>query len=67
MKGRALLIMLILLLALVPVFYLNRWLQRVMKPREGAGRFFLFLFVNFLLIIAYTILIVGIVLRVFPH
>ena len=59
--------LLILLLALVPVFYLNRWLQRVMKPREGAGRFFLFLFVNFLLIIAYTILIVGIVLRVFPH
>ena len=67
MKGRSLLIMLILLLALVPVFYLNRWLQRVMKPGEGAGRFFLFLFVNFLLIIAYTILIVGIVLRVFPH
>ena len=67
MKGRALLIMLILLLALVPVFYLNRWLQLVLKPREGAGRFFLFLFVNFLLIIVYTILVVGIVLRVFPH
>jgi hypothetical protein len=67
MKGRSLLIMLILLLALIPVFYFKRWLQRVMKPREGAGRFFLFLFVNFLLIIVYTILIVGIVLRVFPH
>ncbi len=67
MKGRALLIILILLLALIPVFYFNRWLQQVLKPREGAGRFFLFLFVNFLLIIVYTILIVGIVLRVFPH
>jgi hypothetical protein len=67
MKVRSLLIMLILLLALVPVFYLNRWLQGVLKPREGAGRFFLFLLVNFLLIIVYTILIVGIVLRVFPH
>ena len=67
MKGRALLIILILLLALIPVFYFNRWLQLVLKPREGAGRFFLFLFVNFLLIIVYTILIVGIVLRVFPH
>jgi hypothetical protein len=67
MKGRSLLIILILLLALVPVFYFNRWLQRVLKPREGAVRFFLFLFVNFLLIIVYTILIVGIVLRVIPH
>jgi hypothetical protein len=38
-----------------------------LKPREGAGRFFLFLLVNFLLVIVYTILIVGIVLRVFPH
>jgi hypothetical protein len=67
MKGRSLLILLILVLALIPVYYLNLWLQRVLRPREGAGRFFLFLFVNFLLIIIYTILMVGIVLRIFPH
>lgn len=67
MKGRSLLILLILLLVLIPVYYLNRWLQRVITPREAAVRFFLFLFVNFLLIIVYTILVVGIVLRIFPH
>ena len=67
MRLRALLILLILVLALIPVYYLNRWLQRVVQPRASAGRFFLFLFVNFLLIIVYTVLVIGIVVRIFPH
>jgi hypothetical protein len=67
MKFRSLLILLILVLALIPVYYLNQWLQRVVRPRDSAGRFFLFLFTNFLLVIVYTVLIVGVVLRVIPH
>jgi hypothetical protein len=67
MKFRSLLILLILALALIPVYYLNQWLQRVVRPRASAGRFFLFLFANFLLVIVYTVLIVGVVLRVVPH
>lgn len=66
MKGRSLLILLLLLLALVPIFYLNRWLQQVVRPRENAGRFFLFLLANFVLIIVYTLFLVGLVVRIFP-
>ncbi|HEX3934232.1 MAG TPA: hypothetical protein VHW43_06100 [Puia sp.] len=65
MKLRSLLILLALILAMVPAFYLNRWLQRVLRPRENAGRFFLFLFANFVLIIVYTVLVVGVVVRLF--
>ncbi|HLZ88908.1 MAG TPA: hypothetical protein VKQ52_16750 [Puia sp.] len=65
MKLRSLLILVGLLLAMVPVYYLNRWLQRVMRPRESAGRFFLFIFTNFLLIVVYTVFIVGMVVRLF--
>ena len=65
MRLRALLILLVLILAMVPAYYLNRWLQRVMRPRENAGRFFLFLFANFVLIVVYTVLIVGVVVRLF--
>ncbi|GGB16216.1 hypothetical protein [Puia dinghuensis] len=65
MKFRSLLILLIIGLALVPVYYLNRWLQGVMRPRESAGRFFLFLFSNFILIVVYTVLIVGLMVRLF--
>ena len=67
MKLRGLLILLIIVLALIPVYYFNRWLQRVLRPKDSAGRFFLFLFVNFLMIIVYTVLLVGIVVRVIPH
>ena len=67
MKLRSLLILLIVALALIPVYYFNRWLQRVLQPKESAGRFFLFLFVNFLMIVVYTVLMVGVVVRVIPH
>jgi hypothetical protein len=65
MKLRSLLILLALILAMVPAFYLNRWLQRVLRPRENAGRFFLFLFANFVLIVVYTVLVVGVAVRLF--
>jgi hypothetical protein len=67
MKLRSLLILLVLVSAVVPVYFLNRWMQRVMKPGENVGRLFLFLFANFLLIVAYTMLMVGLVVRIFPR
>jgi len=66
MRLRSLLILLLLLLSLLPMFYLNRWLQRLMRPRENAGRFFLFLLTNFLVISVYTVFLVGLVVRIFP-
>jgi hypothetical protein len=66
MKLRSLLILLVLVLAMLPVYYLNRWMKQVMKPRESAGRLFLFLMANFLMIIVYTVLVVGMIVRIFP-
>jgi hypothetical protein len=65
MKLRSLLILLCVGLALVPIFYLNRWLQRAIRPRESAGKLFLFFFANFLLVVVYTVFIVGLVVRLF--
>jgi hypothetical protein len=64
-KLRSISILLIIGLALMPVYFVNRWLQRVMRPRESAGGFFLFIFANFLLIVVYTVLVVGLVVRLF--
>jgi hypothetical protein len=66
-KLHSLLILLIIVLALIPVYYFNRWLQHVLRPKDSAGRFFLFLFVNFLMIVVYTVLVVGVVVGVIPH
>lgn len=67
MKLRGLLMLLIVVLAMIPVYFLNRLLVSLLKPRLSPGRFFLFVFSNFLLIIVYTVLIVGIIVRIFPH
>jgi hypothetical protein len=56
----------VLILAIVPIYYLNQWMRRVMNPRENAGRLFLFILANFVLIIVYTMLVVGIIVRIFP-
>ena len=66
MKQRSLLILLVLVLAMIPMYYVNRWLQHMMQPRDNAGRFFLFVFVNFVLIIVYVLLVVGLIVRIFP-
>lgn len=66
MRGRGLLILLLLVLSMVPLYYINRWLQKVMKPKENAGRFFLFVFANFVLVVVYVVLVVGLIVRIFP-
>lgn len=66
MKLRSLLILLVVLAAMVPLYFLNRWMSRMMRPRENVGRLFLFLMANFVLIIAYTMLVVGVIVRIFP-
>jgi hypothetical protein len=38
----------------------------VMKPRESVGRLFLFILANFVLIVVYTVLVVGLIIRIFP-
>ena len=66
MKLRSLLILGMLLLSLLPAYSFNRYLQRVLRPRESAGRLFLFIMANFVFVIVYTILVVGLIIRLFP-
>jgi hypothetical protein len=66
MKVRALLILLMLVVAMVPVYFFNRWLQRVMRPRENVGSLFLFMLANFVMVVVYTMLVVGMIVRIFP-
>jgi hypothetical protein len=37
-----------------------------MRPRESAARLFLFLLTNFILILVYTMFIVGLIVKMFP-
>jgi hypothetical protein len=66
MRARAVPILLVVLAAMVPLYYVNRWMKRVMRPRENAARLFIFLIANFVLIVVYTMLVVGMIVRIFP-
>ncbi|MDO6435102.1 hypothetical protein Q4E93_31090 [Flavitalea sp. BT771] len=66
MKGRSISILLILLLSLTAVYYINRGLQRIIRPRDSAGRMFLYFFANFLLIVVVIVSVVALIVRIFP-
>lgn len=66
MKGRSLAILLLIMAFLIPIYFIYRYLLRVMRPRESAARLFLFLISNLVLIVVYTLLVVGLIVKLFP-
>ncbi len=66
MKGRALLILLVIVLALVPAWYFNRYLLRVLDPRRSFGRFMIYVLTGFAMAFGYTFIVVWIISRLFP-
>ena len=66
MKIRSLLILLIILLSMLPAYYFNRYLQRVLQPRRSFGRFVLYLLSGLAMAFGYTFIVVWIISRLFP-
>jgi hypothetical protein len=60
------LILVFILLSLLPVYYVNKWLQKVIQPRRSFGHFMLYLVACLVLVFAYTFLVVAIISWVFP-
>lgn len=58
--------MAIILVSLLPVYILYKYLLQVMKPRESAGGFLIWLLTVFALIFLYSFLLVFTIKRLFP-
>lgn len=67
MESRSVLILLSILVLSVPAFYVNRLLQRVIKPRESFVRLLSYFILVFVLIVLYTFLVVWAITQVFPR
>ena len=66
MKAKGLLIIFIILVSLLPAYAASKALERMLRPRESAGRLLLFLLLALALVFVYTILL-GLVIRwIFP-
>jgi hypothetical protein len=66
MKFRSLAILLIVLLLLIPAWLLLQFMKRQIQPSQSPARLFLYFMASFLLVVVYTIFLVGIVIKLFP-
>jgi hypothetical protein len=66
MKLKALAILFIILVSLIPVYLFNKYLQKKIRPRESLGRLFLYMLSGILIIFTYTFVVVFIIGKLFP-
>jgi hypothetical protein len=65
-KLKSLVILVIILVSLIPVYLTMKRLRQSMRPKESMGRLFLYLLLGFLLVFAYTFLVVLLIKKIFP-
>jgi multidrug efflux pump subunit AcrB len=67
MKSHSLVVLMIILLAAVPLYYVYALLKRTILPRQSLGRFFLFMLTALTLAFAYTFLVVFAISKLYLH
>ena len=67
MKWKAIVILLIILASLLPVYAINKYLQKILRPRESLPRLFSYLLGGMLLVFVYTLLLVLLIKWIFPN
>jgi hypothetical protein len=65
-KTRTLIILLLLIGAIVPVYFLSKWTQRVLKPRQSLGRLLAWMGLMAVAVFLLTFLLVRMVTLLFP-
>ncbi|MFI5134097.1 MAG: hypothetical protein ACHQEB_07165 [Chitinophagales bacterium] len=67
MRFKVIAIILFILVSLFPVYLLDKYLKKIVKPRQSAGRLLLYMFVEFTLIFAYTFFLVLAIKNLIPR
>jgi len=66
MKLRAIIILMLIIVALIPAYSINKILQKVLRPRESLTRLLCYLLSALLLVFAYTMVLVLLIRYFFP-
>jgi hypothetical protein len=66
MQARSLIILFVIVVSLIPVYMINRSLQKMIRPRDSLLRLFLYLFAGLALVFIYTFLLVFFIKKLFP-
>jgi hypothetical protein len=66
MKWKAIVILLIILASLIPLYSINKYLQKFLRPRDSLARLFSYLLSGMLLVFLYTLFLVFLIKWMFP-
>ena len=66
LKLKALAILLIIILSLIPVCLFNKLTQKITRPKESPGRLFVFLVAGLIVVFVYTFFVVLLIKKLFP-
>jgi hypothetical protein len=66
MRWKAIVILLIILISLIPLYSINKYLQRIINPRNSIGQLFLYMLSGMLLVFGYTFLLVLFIKWLYP-
>jgi len=66
MRWKAIVILFIILVSLIPAYSINKYLQKIVRPRESLSKLLFYLFSTMLLVFIYTFLLVFIIKWLFP-
>ncbi|MCZ2460262.1 MAG: hypothetical protein LC128_11650 [Chitinophagales bacterium] len=58
MKWKAILILFLILISLIPVYWLNKYSQKIIQPQKSLARLLLYLFSGVAFVFLYTFLLV---------
>lgn len=67
MRARSLLILLVIVIALVPAWLFNRYMQQIIQPRRSFGQLMLYLLVILVFVTGYTFAVVWVITTIFPQ
>jgi hypothetical protein len=67
MKWKAIVILLLILASLIPLYSINKILQKFIRPRESLTRLFSYLLSGMLLVFLYTMLLVLVIKWAVPN
>ncbi|HET6766030.1 MAG TPA: hypothetical protein VFH08_01480 [Chitinophagaceae bacterium] len=63
---KSIIVLSIIVVFIIIAFFLNHWLQKIVKPREGFGRLFFYFFSVMALVFILSFLMVFIIIKLYP-
>ena len=67
MKWKAIVILLIIIVAIIPFYSLNKYLQKLIQPRQSMSRLGFYMLSALAIIFIYTFLLVLVIKKLFPE